>query len=84
MSNEKNLWRLLKNNLPKDYSFGYVGNIWDKWQSDDRSFYIEDNTGKKISHGYYDINEIDRLWYALQKKLIDTAIENKEFNNAKG
>ena len=34
----------IENNIPKDYSFGYIGNIWEKWQSDDRGFYIEDDT----------------------------------------
>ena len=65
----KKYYDKIENNLPKDYSFGYIGNIWDKWQSDDRGFYIEDNTGKKLSRSYYDINEIDKLWYALERKL---------------
>ena len=59
----------IENNVPKDYSFGYIGNIWEKWQSDDRGFYIEDTKGKKIGFGYYDINELDELWIALDKKL---------------
>ena len=59
----------IENNLPKGYSFGYIGNIWEKWQSDDRGFYIEDTEGKKLGYGYYDINEIDGLWTALEKKL---------------
>lgn len=59
----------IENNIPKDYSFGYIGNIWEKWQSDDRGFYIEDTKGKKIGFGYYDINELDELWKCLQKHL---------------
>ena len=69
----KKYYDKIENNLPKDYSFGYIGNIWDKWQSDDRGFYIEDNTGKKLSRSYYDINEIDELWYALERKLKEIA-----------
>ena len=60
---------MIENNIPKDYSFGYIGNIWEKWQSDDRGFYIEDNQGKKLALGYYEINELDELWIALDKKL---------------
>jgi len=60
---------MIENNIPKDYSFGYIGNIWEKWQSDDRGFYIEDNQGKKLGLGYYEINELDDLWIALDKKL---------------
>lgn len=60
---------MIENNIPKDYSFGYIGNIWEKWQSDDRGFYIEDNQGKKLALGYYEINELDELWIALEKKL---------------
>ena len=59
----------IENNIPKEYSFGYIGNIWEKWQSDDRGFYIEDTKGKKIGFGYYDINELDELWKCLQKHL---------------
>ena len=58
----------IENNLPKGYSFGYIGNIWGKWQSDDRYFYVEDSEGKKIN-GYFNINEIDGLWKSLQKHL---------------
>ena len=60
---------MIENNIPKDYSFGYIGNIWEKWQSDDRGFYIEDIQGKKLALGYYEINELDELWIALEKKL---------------
>ena len=60
---------MIENNIPKDYSFGYIGNIWEKWQSDDRGFYIEDNQSKKLGLGYYEINELDELWIALEKKL---------------
>ena len=60
---------MIENNIPKEYSFGYIGNIWEKWQSDDRGFYIEDNQGKKLALGYYEINELDELWIALEKKL---------------
>jgi len=60
---------MIENNIPKDYSFGYIVNIWEKWQSDDRGFYIEDNQGKKLALGYYEINELDELWIALEKKL---------------
>lgn len=59
---------LIEYNLPKNYSYGYIGNIWGKWQSDDRYFYIEDSKGKKIN-GYFNINEIDSLWKSLKKHL---------------
>ena len=59
----------IENNLPKGYTFGYIGNIWGKWASDDRHFYIEDSKGNKITN-YFAINHIEKLWYALEKHLV--------------
>jgi hypothetical protein len=56
--------------LPKDYVFGYIGNIWGKWASDDRGFYIEDNKGKRIS-SMCDVNHLHSLYANLIHHLND-------------
>ena len=55
----------ITDNLPKGYEFGYFGNIWGKWASDDRHFYIKDAEGKRIGSDR-DINNVDKLWASLK------------------
>ena len=55
---------LIEKHIPNDYTFGYVGNIWGKWASDDRWFYIEDNKGKQILSSY-NCNQLKELYEGL-------------------
>ena len=55
---------LIEKHIPNDYTFGYVGNIWGKWASDDRWFYIEDNKGKQILSSY-NCNHLKELYEGL-------------------
>ena len=75
---------MITRHLPKDYTFGYVGNIWGKWASDDRWFYIEDEKGKRICSDK-NCNEIKDLFEQFQFHMAYKMLEStmvKESDNA--